>query len=580
MTHVAVSLPEIRQSLEDRLEELAGSTGVSRVRRQSNRFVRFAIRTWQNGNAPLAAKGALRATQVDPTNARAFHVLASALQRMGYLHKALVTFEEALRLDPNDAEVVADLGLCAWKMKMGDTAQKLFRHYIASCPNSPLGYNNLGALQAEMGDLAGGVETLRDAISRMPEASILWHSLGNMMSEDGLVENSIPFYEEALRLDPTLPQYYHNLAYAWLHLGRMAKALDCIEKSTAGLRDPIDQAEAAYSRAICLIGMGRIAEGFDAYEARRNPLFRAYVPHMIKAPLWDGEPLEGKSLLVVAEQGLGDELMFASTIPDLERAVGPNGKLYIATDKRLTPLFRRSFPAAEAGSVVDRLLQDVDGNKPLRFTSFEFEAGTPDYFVPMGSALRHFRRTLDSFPHQAYLKPDPARVEHFRNLIAASGGKGPAVGLCWRSMMLQTKRAKYYSALEMWEPLLKTPGVRFINLQYDDCAAEIASVAEQFGVQIEIVEGLDLKNDIDGAAALSAALDLVVSAPTAAAAIAGSVGTPVWFLTACAAWPQLGTSEYPWYRKTRAFVPEKFGDWEQLLPDVAAELEKFAAGWH
>lgn len=579
MAHAAAPRPQISQSLEDRLEELAGMADVSPVRRDSNRFVRKAITAWRNGDAPLAAKGALRATQIDPTNARAFHVLATALQRMGYLQKALVTFEEALRLDPNDPEVVADLGLCAWQMKMGDTAQQLFRHYIARCPDSPLGYNNLGMLQAEMGDVASGIETVRDAIVRMPEASILWHSLGNMLSEEGLVEDSIPFYEEAIRLDPAMPQLYHNLGYAWLHLGQMAKALDCIERSAAGLLDPINHAEAQYSRAICLIGMGRIAEGFDAYEARQNPLFRAHVPHMIKAPQWDGEPLDGKSLLVVAEQGLGDELMFANTIPDLVRAVGSEGQVYIACDKRLMELFQRSFPTAKVGFVEDRLLHDVDGDKPLRFTSFAFEAGKPDYYALMGSTMRRFRRTLDSFPHQAYLTPDPARVAHYRARLAAFGHSGPTIGLCWRSMMLHTKRAKYYSALETWAPILKTPGARFVNLQYDDCSAELAAVAAQCGVTIEVIDGLDLKNDIDGAAALSAALDLVISAPTAAAAIAGSVGTPVWFLTACMSWPQLGTGEYPWYRQTRAFVPEKFGDWGQLVPQVAVELEKFIAGW-
>jgi hypothetical protein len=91
------------------------------------------------------------------------------------------------------------------------------------------------------------------------------------------------------------------------------------------------------------------------------------------------------------------------------------------------------------------------------------------------------------------------------------------------------------------------------------------------------MEGLDLRDDIDGAAALSAALDLVLSAPTAAAATAASVGTDVWFITAGRAWPQLGTEEYPWYAKTRVLWPERFGDWGNLMPRVAAELANFAA---
>ncbi len=92
------------------------------------------------------------------------------------------------------------------------------------------------------------------------------------------------------------------------------------------------------------------------------------------------------------------------------------------------------------------------------------------------------------------------------------------------------------------------------------------------------MEGLDLKDDIDGSAALCAALDLVLSAPTAAAATAASIGAEVWFLTAGRTWPQLGTDEYPWYANTRVLSPAKFGDWATLMPDAADELEVWASG--
>ena len=170
---------------------------------------------------------------------------------------------------------------------------------------------------------------------------------------------------------------------------------------------------------------------------------------------------------------------------------------------------------------------------------------------------------------------DRARTEDFRRILSALPGK--KVGLCWRSMMLGAKRAKYFSPIEGWGPLLKTEGVSFVNLQYGDCAGEIARAEEMFGVKIHQIEGLDLRDDIDGGAALSAALDLVLSAPTAAAAAAASVGAEVWFLTAGRTWPQLGTDEYPWYARTKVFSPEKFGDWAALMPVVAAKLADFAA---
>lgn len=165
-------------------------------------------------------------------------------------------------------------------------------------------------------------------------------------------------------------------------------------------------------------------------------------------------------------------------------------------------------------------------------------------------------------------------MAEFRGKLAALPGK--KVGLCWRSMMLAAKRAKYFSPIDGWAPILQTPGISFVNLQYGDCAEELARAAAQFGVTIHAIEGLNLRDDIDGAAALCAALDLVISAPTAAAATAAAVGTETWFVTSGRTWPQLGTAEYPWYARTRVFWPEKFGDWAGLMPDVSDELEVFA----
>jgi hypothetical protein len=145
-------------------------------------------------------------------------------------------------------------------------------------------------------------------------------------------------------------------------------------------------------------------------------------------------------------------------------------------------------------------------------------------------------------------------------------------------MLMTGKRARYFSPIDAWGDLLKTPGITFVNLQYGDSAPDIARAKEKFGVEIYQMEGLDLKDDIDGTAALALALDLVVSAPTAAAHTAASVGTEVWYLSVGLGWPQLGTAEYPWHPKTRVYWPEKFGDWNAVMPRFASDLAQFAAG--
>lgn len=556
-----------------KLEALQEEIEAQTVRRDSNVILRRAIVAWRQGDIVLSGQLAFEATDADETNSKAYHLLGMVLERMGHQHKALVTYERAFQLDPEDPELLINLGLIAWNLQHRDGAARMFNLYIQRCPDNPLGYNNMGSVLCDMGDPAAAIEMLRDAILRMPHESILWNSLATVLAEEGRAEESLTFYHEAVRLDPGFARLYHNLGFAYAHLGRLEESLQAYEMSLERVVDPSDRLESEHSHSICLIGMGKLEEGFRRFESRNNPRFRAHTTHVIKAPQWKGEPLDGKRILIVGEQGLGDEFMFANILPDIQRAVGQTGKMQIAVDPRLVALFQRSFPTSQTGSYDDRTLLDKDGNQALRFIPFATENGEPDYWAPMASVLQFYRKDIEAFPHQTFLTPDPARVALFREKLASTG-PGPYVGICWRSMMLGAKRAKYYSALPMWEPILKTPGVTFVNLQYGDASADIAEAKALFGVDIQVMD-VDLKDDIDGAAALSAAVDLLISAPTAAAACAGAVGAEVWFMTAGRTWPQLGTDEYPWYRKTRVMSPAKFGDWAELMPRVAAELAAF-----
>jgi tetratricopeptide (TPR) repeat protein len=430
-------------------------------------------------------------------------------------------------------------------------------------------------VQADMGHPDVAIETLRAALYRMPGHAILWNSLATVLAEEGRAEESLVFYEEAARLEPNFARAYHNLGYAYQHLSRLEDALVCYDKALELVVDPSERIETRHSRSICLIGSGRLEEGFREYEIRNNQRFRAYFHHIIDAPFWQGEDLNGKKLLLVGEQGLGDELMFANILPDAQAAVGKTGKLQICVDPRMVPLFQRSFPEAEVGTYDDRTLIDNDGNKALRLVPFASKENKPDLWAPMGTALQYYRKTLADFPHKPILVPDQDRVLAFRKKLESLPGK--KVGLCWRSMMMGSKRGKYFAPMANWEAILKTPGISFVNLQYGDSAADIAYAQEKFGITIHQMEGLDLKQDIEGAASLSAALDLVLSAPTAAAHIAAGVGTPVWFVCGCLGWPQLGTDEYPWHAKTRVFWPPQFGDWNEVMPRLAGELTAFAA---
>jgi tetratricopeptide (TPR) repeat protein len=468
-----------------------------------------------------------------------------------------------------------NLGLTAWNLKLTEGAIKMFKLYVANCPDSPLGYNNLGSCLADMGQTEEAIEILRAALYRMPEEAILWNSLATVLAESSRADESLIFYEEAARLAPGFARAYHNLGYAYQHLSQLDKALISYDKALELVVDPAERIETLHSRSVCLIGLGRIEEGFREYEIRNNERFRCYFHHLMDSPRWHGEDVRGKKLLLVGEQGLGDEILFSNILPDAYAAVGDEGKLQICVDPRLIPLFQRSYPKAEVGTYDDRTLIDDNGNKALRLIPFASKDNKPDFWAPMGSALQYYRKSVTDFPRKPFLAPDPARVAKYKEQLALLPGK--KVGICWRSMLMTGKRARYFSPIDAWGDILQTPGITFVSLQYGDSAPEIARAKEKFGVEIHQVEGLDLKDDIDGTAALGLAVDLVLSAPTAAAHTAASVGAEVWFIAVALGWPQLGTADYPWHANTRVYCPEKFGDWDAVMPRFAADLAAYAA---
>lgn len=551
-----------------RAERDAASQVSDAARRLCHKHLRKAIHAFRRHDYGKAAVLSVDATEADPKCGQAFHMLALSLENLGEMAKALTMYERAVALDPADTDLYLNLGLAAWRMALHPAAEKFFRLYCEMEPDQPMGWNNLAGVLRDVSRFDEAIEVARAAIMRMPHEALLWNTVGTILVELADFEQAGIFYREALRLDPKFARAWHNLGYSLHHTGPLDQALDAYDHALSLMSEPRDRIETSHARALCLIALGRLAEGFAGYEIRHHHQHRASTLYGIDAPLWRGEDLAGRDVLVIGEQGLGDEVMFASTLEDIAAAIGPQGQLKIAVDNRLIALVGRSLPGARIGNYFN----STHNAKDVRLVPW---AGKPDFVMPLGSALPHLRRTLADFPRKAFLTPDQARVDAFRDWLA--GRPGLKVGVCWRSMMINAQRQKYFSAIDAWKDVFTVPGVSFVNLQYGDAAAEIARAGSLFGVDIAVADGLDLKNDLDGAAALSAACDLVISAPTAAAALAGAVGAEVWFLTAGPVWPQLGTDHYPWYRASAVFSPAAFGDWAEVMPRISAALAARAA---
>ncbi|MES2034857.1 MAG: tetratricopeptide repeat protein [Pseudomonadota bacterium] len=512
---------------------------------------------------------AMQVLEADETNGFAWYLMAIARERAGDFGFSLRCYESALTLLPEQAEIANDLGRLAYRMGMKETAEKLFAHYLARYPMSHEAANNMACAIRDQGRFGEAIGVLTPVIQRHPENALLWNTLGSVVSEQGDLTGSITFFDEALRLDPGFAKARYNRGNARFLSGDTAEALiDC--EGAMGSAMGLDETQMMrLSRSSILIALGRIAEGWEDYEARLDPNFSDVTLYAVDGPQpWtpDAE-LAGKTFLLFGEQGLGDEVMFANTVPDMLEALGPDGTLLIAVEPRLVSLFQRSFPTAQVGT---HSTWNIDA-KTVRGAPFVDNIEGIDLWAPIGSLLRRFRPTVESFPGQGrFLKADPARVAYWRAQLDAL--PGPKVGLLWKSLVKNGARHRFFSPFEQWAPVLATPGVTFVNLQYGDCSAEIEDARRELGVDIWTPPGIDLKQDLDDVAALCCALDLVVGPSNASSCLAGACGAPLWLIATPGAWTLLGTDRYPWYPQARVFLPPAFGQWGPAMDAIADAL--------
>lgn len=533
--------------------------------------LRRAIESLNREDFVGGGKWAIKALELDEHNGVGWYLLAIARERAGDFVNSVRAYEAALKLLPEHADVANDLGRLAFRMGMFEQAEKLFIRYIEHAPERADGVNNLASALRDQGRHDEAIELLRNALMQHPEAAILWNTLASAVMDIGDLENAYTFFSEAIRLSPKFGKARYNLGQCKHAMGDTQSALDDCIAALKRTNTAEDRQMMLLARSTYNIVLGNIGPGWDDYEARLSAQFAGVTHFVIDRPKWKpGKDLAGKTFLVVAEQGLGDELLFANVLPDIVEKLGPDGRLLLAVEKRLVPLFQRSFPDAE---VTPHSTKAIAG-QPVRYLPLA-SVNDADLWTPMGSLMREFRRTVDAFPdHKGYLKADPERVDYWRQQLETAPA-GPKVGLLWKSAVTKG-RSRYFSPFEQWAPVLRTPGVSFVNLQYGDCAAELEQAERDFGVKIWQPDGIDLKNDLDDVAALCCAMDLTVGFSNATFNIASSCGAPTWLISTPGSWPRLGTDRYPWYPQTRVFLPDGFNAWGTVMEPMAEALAEWA----
>jgi tetratricopeptide (TPR) repeat protein len=496
---------------------------------------------------------------------------AAALERAGDLGGALAAYEAALAEAPGDPDILSPLAALAGRMGLWEVSAQLWAQARLAGPGRLEAVNGEARALRELGRFEPAVGLLREALLAHPEEARLWNSLGVTLTQDSQARLALTFLDEAIRLDPTNAAAGYNRGNALFDLDETEAAAEAFSRARALAHKPADIAMIDFATATLALARGDLAAGWEAYESRFSPDLPRAPAFDIPGRRWtpDAE-LAGRHMLVVAEQGLGDELMFANVLPDLRTALGPQGRLSLAVEPRLAVLFGRSFPDA----AILAYATDTAGAQPRRSIP-DLDAGRPiDLWAPMGSLPGRFRPDVAAFPKApGYLRAEPDKVAAWRTWL---GDGPPAVGLSWRSGKTAGDRRRQYPPAELWTPLLRTPGVRFVNVQYGDAAEELAAFRQATGAEIFDPPELDLRDDIDGLAALLRALDLTVCVANATGALAGAVGARLALIGAPAAWPRLGTDALPWYPQVRCLTAPAFGDWAPVMAAAAAIVADLA----
>ena len=473
------------------------------------------------GQLERAAALLRRLLKLEPDDADARLWLARTLADAGRSGEAL---EELLRLrkqSPQRSEVHLEIAMVYYDVGRFENALAAVTRTLELDPASLKARRYHGILLGECGDPEAALAELEGLLGEQPGDAELLSVIGVQLCALNRYDEGIARFRQALERDPQHARAHTNLAFALLATGDFAN----------GWRHQ------------------RMKWGLRA-EARQRPA--------LEGPMWNGEPLAGKSLYVWAEQGLGDHIMFGGMFPDLLAA---GAACTLEVHARLQPLFARSFPGAK-----------VIAKRPRRHG----EAPAADYHAPMSGLGEFLRPERERFPrHAGYLSADLSRRLRWRTRLTALG-PGLRVGISWRGGTERTGLRQRSIALEQWGAILRRPATRFVSLQYGDCRQELAAM---HAAGVDIAHWQEAVDDFDECAALLSELDLVVSVPTTVIHLAGALARPVWVLVpARPGWRYLLEGEsLPWYPAARLFRQETPGEWDPLLERVARAIAAFAS---
>jgi tetratricopeptide (TPR) repeat protein len=498
-----------------------------------------------SGQFELARDCLRQVVRTQPSLAEAHNNLGTVLLQMGDPNAAVAAYQEALRLKPDYVQAYCNLGIALLRQDKAREALGYLEQAVRRAPQFADALNNLGMALRQLGRSDEAIAVHERALFLRPDFAEFHNNLGLALKASERHEEALVHFRRAIELRPDYAEPHVDVALAYQMRGQVQEALATFDEA---LRIRPDFGKAHLAKACLLLGLGDFSSGWKEYEWRfRCEEFSGAA--LLEQPAWDGSPLEGRTILLRAEQGLGDTLQFVRYASVLHER---GGRVIVAGQAPLLSLLQTCPGVAEVYAKED-------------------DFPPHDVYAYLMSLPRLLGADFASIPANVpYLSADHERVARWRKELKAY--QGYKVGICWQGNAEHKQDRLRSVPLAQFAPLAEVPGTVLFSIQVGEGRQQLTERRGDFAV-IDLGQHFDPTSFADAAAVIKN-LNLVITADTAIAHLAGALGARVWL--ALPAWPDwrwlLEREASPWYPTMRLFRQKELGRWGNVFDRMATEV--------
>jgi Flp pilus assembly protein TadD len=504
-----------------------------------------------------AIKNLILALNIEPKNHMLLNELGTTYAKLEKYELALSYHNKAASINDKNSVILTNVGLDLLQLDRLNEAIRFFQFAIEEDDKYYPAYNGLTAAYHNSGDINNLYQVSIKGITLFPEKCDFHLNLGIALIYLDKLQDALFCFDTALILKPNLFSAKINQAVAYSKMGNYSTAIKIYEDiiSNTDIQDSSILNSVKFNLSFQYLTQGNLSKGWDYYDygfEKTIPFNQRRKPNRkFQSSTWNGKFSKDKTLMIWREQGLGDEILFLSMMPDL---INEFKSVIIECDVRLINTIKHTYPSAIVREPIALIEEDYD------------------YQIPMGSLCKYLRNDIKKFgDRNSWLKP-PKIEDNLLDEFFENNSNKILIGICWRSGLLNHQRNNNYIPLHEWDEIFKIPNAVFINLQYGECENELIEAEKKFKINIARWSHIDLKNNLSLVFKIIDSLDFVVSAATAASAMAYSIGKTTLVFQPRSNWTNLGENYSPWSRDMHQFRPKDNQGIASTLVDISQHI--------